>query len=293
MSVANLFIIGAPKCGTTSLYDILNSQEAIEMSVVKEPHFFSKDLIEGTPTRIKKRKKIKYKNKKIKRRHSSYIESFEVYKSLWTNSNQAYYGEASPSYLYSNVAAEEIFRYNPNSKIIVILRNPYERLISHIKADIMRGRYDLNNLIREIRDLNNKIIWDLEPGYIRLSLYSNNLQNFSNLFPNENILILPFKILRDQGKLQKVLTHFLSYRISLTEIFHSNKSDNSKPMLATYYYKFMNFIKKMSETNSINSLHKKEVTREFLDSILTNEIKESFLNEELFILDLEKRYEQL
>jgi len=291
MAKANLFIIGAPKCGTTSLYDILNSQEAIEMSSVKEPHFFSKDLTENTPINIKKRKKIKYKNRKITKRHSSYIESREVYESLWTNSNQAYYGEASPSYLYSNIAAEEIFRYNPNSKIIVILRNPYERLFSHIKADRLRGRYDISLLLKEVQHLNQKIIWDLDPGYIRLSLYSKNLQSFYNIFPSKNILILPFQILKDQGKLQQILTLFLDYPISKTEIIHSNRSDDQVLGLKKYQHELVRFMKNLVIGNSINSLQKKVMDRKLLDSILTKDIKELFLIEEKFLRNVENKYD--
>jgi len=37
----NLFIIGASKCGTTSLYNILKRQKDICMSSIKEPHYFA------------------------------------------------------------------------------------------------------------------------------------------------------------------------------------------------------------------------------------------------------------
>ena len=40
----NLFIIGAPKSGTTSLYEYLKGHPEIFMSVVKEPCYFSRDL---------------------------------------------------------------------------------------------------------------------------------------------------------------------------------------------------------------------------------------------------------
>ena len=37
----NLFIVGAPKCGTTSLYKYLSEHYEVFMSPVKEPNFFS------------------------------------------------------------------------------------------------------------------------------------------------------------------------------------------------------------------------------------------------------------
>ena len=40
----DLFIVGAPKSGTTSLYEYLKGHPDVFMSVVKEPCYFSRDL---------------------------------------------------------------------------------------------------------------------------------------------------------------------------------------------------------------------------------------------------------
>ena len=40
----NLFIIGAPKCGTTFLYYYLRQHPDIFFPSFKEPHFFGSDL---------------------------------------------------------------------------------------------------------------------------------------------------------------------------------------------------------------------------------------------------------
>ena len=40
----NFFIVGAPKCGTTALYEYLRPHPNVFMSPVKEPHFFATDL---------------------------------------------------------------------------------------------------------------------------------------------------------------------------------------------------------------------------------------------------------
>ena len=104
----NFFIVGAPKCGTTALYDYLTQHPDIYMSPVKEPHFFSTDL--EPPSYV--------------REDSAYMDLFQ----------QAEYekmiGEASASYLYSKVAAEKIKQFSPNAKIILMLRNPVELLYS-------------------------------------------------------------------------------------------------------------------------------------------------------------------
>ena len=42
--VPDLFIIGAPKCGTTSIYEYLTGHPDVFMSAVKEPNYFARDL---------------------------------------------------------------------------------------------------------------------------------------------------------------------------------------------------------------------------------------------------------
>ena len=46
----NFFIIGAPKCGTTSLSVYLSEHQEIVMSHPKEPHYFSTDIENGRMT---------------------------------------------------------------------------------------------------------------------------------------------------------------------------------------------------------------------------------------------------
>ena len=47
----NFFIVGAPKCGTTALYEYLRPHPQIFLPRLKEPHFFAKDL--GTYPAVK------------------------------------------------------------------------------------------------------------------------------------------------------------------------------------------------------------------------------------------------
>ena len=77
----NLFIVGAPKAGTTSLYHYLNQAPEIYMSPIKEPNYFSaKTMGDKHPV-----KPIRNKKK--------YQHLFE------NDKNSKYIGEASPTYL--------------------------------------------------------------------------------------------------------------------------------------------------------------------------------------------------
>ena len=105
----NFFIVGAPKSGTTSLYEYLKQIPQVYMSPVKEPHYFSKSIVPDNhflkPIRDKKK----------------YLNLFEGAK------NEIAIGEASPTYLADPEAPKLIHELVPNAHIIIILRDPIER----------------------------------------------------------------------------------------------------------------------------------------------------------------------
>jgi hypothetical protein len=105
----NFFIVGAPKCGTTALYEYLRPHPSIYMSKIKEPHFFAKDL--GTYPRIK---------------------TLDEYVALFADSTPDHLriGEASVYYLRSSVAIPNIREFNPEARIIAMFRNPVEMVHS-------------------------------------------------------------------------------------------------------------------------------------------------------------------
>ncbi|MFL5495517.1 MAG: sulfotransferase family protein [Gemmatimonadales bacterium] len=105
----NFFIVGAPKCGTTALYEYLRPHPHIFMPELKEPHFFAKDL--GTYPRIK---------------------TPEDYTRLFAGSRPEHLrvGEASVYYLRSSVAIANIHGFNPEAKLIAMFRNPVDMVHS-------------------------------------------------------------------------------------------------------------------------------------------------------------------
>src|SRR6056297_944384 len=133
----NLFIVGAAKAGTTSLYHYLKSHGDVYFSPVKEPNYFSTDIKTAEFTSIYKRNvdvvpKDFYNKKPEKNIQLSFIRDENRYRNLfqWVN-GKSVVGECSTSYLYSKEAAENIIKFNPKAKIIIVLRNPAERTFSH------------------------------------------------------------------------------------------------------------------------------------------------------------------
>lgn len=105
----NFFVVGAPKCGTTALYEYLRPHPNIFMSKVKEPHFFATDL--GS---------------------YPFIKTLEDYTKLFAGSTPAQLsvGEASVYYLRSSTAISNIRNFNPDAKIIAMFRNPVDMVYS-------------------------------------------------------------------------------------------------------------------------------------------------------------------
>ena len=106
----NFFILGAPKCGTTSMYHWLRQHSEIYFPEIKETHFFSTDL---------------HPNKRS-------VKKMEDYQVLYSdaNNNHKVLGDASVFYLYSEEAVPNILEYNSEAKFLVMLRNPVEMVVS-------------------------------------------------------------------------------------------------------------------------------------------------------------------
>jgi len=109
MNKPNFFIIGAPKCGTTSLASWLENHPQVCMGYVKEPNYFNTDI--HTPNRMSEDEYLKLFNK---------CDGTKV-KCI---------GEASTRYLYSKVASKNILSFDKNAKLIVMLRNPVDMIYS-------------------------------------------------------------------------------------------------------------------------------------------------------------------
>jgi hypothetical protein len=109
----NFFIIGAPKSGTTSLYEYLEGHPDVFMSPVKEPFYFSPDVSTGA------RQRYLYAPD-----HAAYLELFA------SAAAEARIGEASTTYMVSHEAPELIGAFAPDALLIAMVRNPVDMVHS-------------------------------------------------------------------------------------------------------------------------------------------------------------------
>lgn len=190
--IPNFFIVGAEKAGTTSLYHYLCQHPQIYLPIVKEPNFFCKDI--SPPKKFKKPPFEKFI-------HSTFIRDLDTYMELFKDvNNEIAIGEASVSYLFSKLAAREIKRFNPNAKIIIILRNPVERAFSEYQMDVTIGR-TARDFLSAFQGGNK---------YKGKSLYYHQVKRYKDLFPAENLLIIIFEeMVKDMEKAMKRIFNFL------------------------------------------------------------------------------------
>ena len=117
-------IAGAPKCGTTALYEYLRDHPQVFMTTPKEPHYFAKDLY--SPHYITE--------------ESKYLRLFD------SAPKEAVRGEASVHYMFSNCALDNLLHHNPEIKIFILLRNPVELFRSWHAQLVYNGEEDIQDL---------------------------------------------------------------------------------------------------------------------------------------------------
>lgn len=111
MDRVNLFLIGVNKAGTSWLYSLLDQHPAVFMAEEKELYFF------GETGRDEERPP----DLEAYHRHFPFDD------------NHQYYGDATVMYYRSADVAAQIQRYNPEAKILAIVRDPIDRLQSQYR----------------------------------------------------------------------------------------------------------------------------------------------------------------
>ena len=110
------FIVGAPKCGTTALYDYLSTHPQIYFPETKEPHYFSRDL---------PRFGCGWVNGVERFGHELALDDYlALYRDV--SPVKTVYGDASVMYLFSEAAVRNILDFNPDAKLVVMLRDPVD-----------------------------------------------------------------------------------------------------------------------------------------------------------------------
>ena len=100
----NLFLVGAPKSGTTALYSYLRQHPEIFMCRPKEPQFFADDTCG----------------------HQRTVSGVSEYLSCFADAKARVIGEASTCYLSAPEAPAKIKEFSPDARIVIMLRSPVD-----------------------------------------------------------------------------------------------------------------------------------------------------------------------
>jgi hypothetical protein len=173
----NFIVAGVQKAGTTALYDYLAEDPAIGLSQIKEVHFFDDETVDWA------------------------APDYAPYHAQFAAEGAATRGEATPIYLYWPNSLERIRAYNPDVRLIVMLRDPVERAWSHWRMEYSRG-VETQPFSWCIRDGRHRL-FDAEPwgvhrelSYVERGFYGEQVDRLLGLFPRDQLLILQADDLR-------------------------------------------------------------------------------------------------
>lgn len=176
----NLFIVGSMKCGTSILYDFLCKDKRISGARGKEVHYFTLNEAKGDDW---------------------YLDHFQERPEV------QYYLDASPTYLDMTDrmdVPEKIKTFSPNAKIIILIRDPIDRIISHFShfkkvnkfaaVQDMTVQQFVDIIIQKQPQANN--LADLAREF---SFFKAKIDRYAEVFGANNVFLVHNDDLRSQG----------------------------------------------------------------------------------------------
>ncbi|OYW64524.1 MAG: hypothetical protein B7Y26_07265 [Hydrogenophilales bacterium 16-64-46] len=194
----NFFIVGAPKCGTTALASYLRDHPAVFLTDPKEPHFFATDM-------------------DVHR----YVRTEEAYLALFKHAKQHHHaiGEASVGYLFSAVALANIRRFNPDARIIAMVRNPVDMVQSLHRQLVYAGYEDEPDFekawrLQDARKRGESIpMLCRAPGFLQYGdacSLGRQIEHLYAVFPREQVHVIVFDdLVRNAAKVYRDTLTFL------------------------------------------------------------------------------------
>lgn len=167
----NLFIVGAMKSGTSSLHECLAQHPEIFMSATKEPAFFQLD--DDMPSGKAARRGV--------------WNDVDLYLSLFKGGEYARYrGESTTDYTkapHCGCAAARILAYQPEARIIYMMRDPVKRAISHYWWNVSHEEEVHVPLVALQQD----------SRYVDVSRYSMQIEPYMKAFGAHRVFALTFE----------------------------------------------------------------------------------------------------
>lgn len=249
----NFIIIGAMKCGTSSLYHYLQLHPEVGMSDIKEVDFFVAE--------------------------NNFDKGVKWYERQFKGDFKKY-GEASPNYSkahYFTGVPERMHDLLPDVKLIYLVRDPIQRIISHYTHNYSEGR-EHRTIDEALHDLPDN-------HYLMCSKYFWQLEHYLTYYSASQILVMPSYLLKEDRRM--ALEQIFRF-VGVEETFYSSAFEEQKhetrkkrrkgrvssfilesPVIKTLKHYIPDAVK-----DPVKQLTRPEVTKPNLSSILRNELWE-------------------
>lgn len=192
----DFIVVGAQKSGTSSLRDYLNLHPDIRMSYTKEPHYFDGWLYSSHPW-----------------------SRYWYEKDFYQGDHSKKIGEVTPILSYLAEAPQRIKSYNPDIKLIMLLRNPIDRAYSHWNMEIERGNEHLDFLScianEQERLASSGQKHKMYHSYVDRGHYAIQVKRLKGLFHDEQLMFIKYEdyVSRQESTIHEVLK-FLELSVS-------------------------------------------------------------------------------
>jgi hypothetical protein len=221
MRTPNFFIVGAPRCGTTSMYAYLRQHPEIYVSPHKEPHFFGSDL---TPL-------------------PGGIREEELYRQLFAGAgSQPRVGEGSVWYLSSQRAPSEIRAFAPDARILILLREPGQMMHSLHALFTRTGNEDLPAFEEALAAEPERRAGRCIPAgaylpegllYTEVARYAEKVERYFTVFGRENVHCILFDdLVRDTAAVYRTVLEFLGVDPDFQAELHPQRANERVRMMA-------------------------------------------------------------
>ncbi len=212
----NFLILGAPRAGTTTLYEGLSQHPEVYMSPRKEP-WFSELTGQYGPWRGP--------------RDGQPVASWAEYEELFADADGAKaVGEASTLYLAAPEAPRRIKESLPDARLICILRHPVDRAYSNFLEHIQEGReteLDFRRAI-EAEDERLRSRWAPSWAYTGLGYYGEQITRYFAEFSRDQVLVLLYEDLaKDRVGVYTSIFTFLGVHPGIIPVLPPRINENS------------------------------------------------------------------
>ncbi len=190
-------VVGAAKCGTTSLTKYLGQHPDVFISRRKEPNFFvhqDEETLRDGPAPYDVLHELL---------HAHTVRNMTEYQSMFAAAeSEAAVGEGSVRYLYFPNAAKRIHETLPGTKIIAMLRHPVARMFSH-HAMMKQFYLEPLNFIDALRAENERrdAGWGWDWHYAEVGKYAEQVRRYLELFGPEQVKVLLYDDYKENPRL--------------------------------------------------------------------------------------------